>query len=155
MPSDLIALFVIHIGGAIVGIGPTFAFGILGKYAAAPGYALPMLEAMLDIQKKIVTPVALFTQPISGALLIFRTGRDANFFSFTWLWVSILLYAVVLYLSYLSSAPRLRTIVAMLKDGAPDPPELQRLISIETKLGPIFGIMTIAIIVLMIWKPGD
>jgi uncharacterized membrane protein len=155
MDAYLTILFVVHIGGAILGLGPTGAFSVMGKMAATPGYGLALIDAMVSIESKIVTPVALITQPVSGVLLIAKTGRDKDFFGHTWLWVAILLYAIILGLSYFSSLPRLKRMVAMMKAGDTGSPELQKLIGIENKIGPVFGVLFVIIIVLMIWKPGD
>ncbi|HVF12214.1 MAG TPA: hypothetical protein VNA87_03925, partial [Actinomycetota bacterium] len=66
-------VLLIHIAGAIIGIGPTFAFGVMGALSGKVGgsQALGIVEAMVQIERKLVTPVATVTQPVSGVLLIF------------------------------------------------------------------------------------
>ena len=39
--------------------------------------------------------------------------------------------------------------------AGPPPAEIQRDIKVSQRLGPIFGMLAVAIIILMIWKPGD
>lgn len=156
MNAYLTILFLVHIGGAIAGIGPTFAFGVLGRMAGEGGErGLAMLDAMNTLTWKVVTPVALVTQPLSGALLIFETGRNEDFFSHHWLYTAILLYAIVLYASYFVSAPHIRKMITMAKEGRANSEEFMKLAKFENTMGPIFGVLTVAIIVLMIWKPGD
>lgn len=152
-------LLVIHVVGAIAGIGPTFAFGIIGPNAgkAGPSGGAVLLSTLLDIEKKIVTPVALFTQPLTGALLIFETGFNDGFFGREWLWIAILLFATIVYLSYLVDQPAIhRTVKWMQSDPqGPPPPEIQKDISTAQRLGPLFAIMTVIIAILMVWKPGN
>jgi hypothetical protein len=155
----LTILFVIHILGAIAGIGPTFAFGIIGPNAgkAGPVGGAALLNTLLDIEKKIVTPVVLFTQPLSGVLLIFKIGYNHDFFSHYWLWIAILLFATILYLSYLVDTPAIHRVVKWMESGptGPPPAEVKKDIDLAAKLGPLFGIMTVTIIILMVWKPGS
>lgn len=149
-------LMVIHILGAIAGIGPTFAFGLLGNLAGKePSGAVHVLGAMLEIDKKLVTPVALFTQPVSGVLLIFATNRDAGFFQREWLWIAILAFATILVLVYAVNNPALDRVVKGLKDGSAGTPEWNKDLKTAKSLGPVLGILTVLIIVMMVWKPGD
>lgn len=151
----LTILLIIHVVGAIAGIGPTFAFGVLGSLAGKdPQHAIVYLGAMVDIQKKVVTPVALFTQPVTGALLIFESGWNQNFFRHEWLVISIVLYAVILYGSYIVDTPAMHRIVDAMRTGQNDTPQFQKDLRLTQRLGPIFGILTIAIAIMMVWKPG-
>src|SRR5438046_6444612 len=98
-------LVILHIIGAIMGIGPSFALGVLGPMAgnADDAAKLPLMRAMTAIDSRLVTPVALVTQPVTGALLIFQRKFDHDFFSGrrVWLIVSIVFYAIIIYLSYI------------------------------------------------------
>jgi uncharacterized membrane protein len=153
----LTILLVIHIGGAILGLGPTGAFGIMGAMAGKSGRegALALVQTTYDMQLKLVTPVAAVTQPVTGALLIFKTGRNHDFFSHTWLWIAILCYIAIMVMSYAISIPNYRKMIGLLKAGDAGQPEYERIMEQEKRLGPVFGILFVAIIVMMIWKPGD
>lgn len=156
MDAYLTVLLVVHILGAIAGIGPTFAFGVLGSLSGKmPEQALGLMTAFIDIEKKIVTPVALFTQPASGVLLIFKTNRDDHFFQREWLVIAIVLYLTILYLAYMRSNPRMHKMLEMIKTGTAGTPEFGVMVKAEQRLGPILAIMTVAIAVLMVWKPLD
>jgi len=150
-------LLVVHVAGAIAGIGPTFAFSVLGPNAgkAGPNGGAALLRSLLDIEKKIVTPVALVTQPLSGALLIWNRGINTVFWKEEWLWISIILFAAILYLSYLVDTPAIHRLVDAMEKGEAGTPAFQKDLAITQRLGPFFGIATIVIIVLMIWKPGS
>lgn len=150
-------LLVIHVLGAIAGIGPTFAFAVLGRAVrAAPAAAVPtLLAAMIRLAERVVTPVALVTQPVTGALLIFETGRNHGFFRHEWLIASIAAYAVILWLSYRVDFPRLRRMLALADADETGSAEYAALAQASKRLGPLYGVLTVGIVVLMIWKPGD
>ena len=93
-------------------------------------------------------------QPLSGALLIFEAGWDDNFFSHTWLWMAILLYATSLYLALGLQRPALQRMVAMAKEGKAPTPEFGGLASKVSKIGPALTFLLLTIIVLMVLKPG-
>lgn len=152
-------LIILHIGGAIVGIGPSFALGVLGPMSEKADDAgkLALIKAMQAIDTRLVTPVALVTQPLTGVLLIFNRGLNHGFFAVRHLWliVAILLYIVIIYMSYVISRPRVRRMVALLESGQGSGEEFARLRDTSKMLGPIFGVLTLAIVILMIWKPGS
>ena len=159
MDAYLTILLVIHVLGAIAGIGPTFAFAIIGPNAgrAGPSGGAVLLSTLLDIEKKIVTPVVLFTQPLTGALMIFKVGYDDGFFGRTWLWLSIVLYLIILYLSFIVDQPAIHRVVKWMQSEpqGPPPPEVQKDIGTANKLGPILTILTVGIAIMMVWKPGN
>lgn len=152
-------LVILHIGGAIVGIGPSFALGVVGPMAAKADDTtrITLLQVMQAIDSRLVTPVALVTQPVTGALLIFNRGFNHDFFSGrnVWLIVAIVLYAAILYASYIVSRPRVRRMIELLRSGQSGSDEYRRLQATSRMLGPIFGVLTLTIVILMIWKPGS
>jgi uncharacterized membrane protein len=152
-------LVVVHIGGAIMGIGPSFALGVLGPMSGKADDAtkLTLTRAMIAIDSRLVTPVALVTQPLTGALLIFNRGLNHDFFSSRRLWliVSIVLYMIIIFMSYVVSRPRVRRMIALLEAGQGQGPEFKQMEATSKMLGPLFGLLTTAIVVLMIWKPGS
>jgi uncharacterized membrane protein len=146
----------IHVLGAIVGLGPTVTFSVLGPMAgkAGPNGGVALMEAMVGIERRFVTPVALFTQPLSGVVLIFSSGWDRNFFSHQWLWISILLFIGILYGSYFVNNPALARMIAMAKAGEVGKPEFAKAIALTQKTGPLLTVSFVAIIFLMVLKPG-
>lgn len=148
-------LLLVHIGGAIIGIGPTFAFAILGKTAAEGGeVALHAVESITRIGNALVRPVALVTQPLSGALLIFEVGYNKVFWSQEWLYTSIILYAAILVVAYIIDNPIVARILVLMKGGRTDGPEFAALVKRTSFNGAFMGIATTIIIFLMVWKPG-
>jgi len=142
-----------------MGIGPSFALGVLGPMAGNGDDATKwtLMRAMTAIDSRLVTPVALVTQPLTGVLLIFQRKLNHDFFSGrrAWLIVAIVLYAIIIYMSYIVSRPRVRRMIALLEAGEGQGAEFKGLEATSKVLGPIFGLRTTAIVVLMIWKPGS
>src|SRR6266568_2986573 len=110
-------LVILHIAGAIMGIGPSFALGVLGPMAGKADDAtkLTLMRAMTAIDSRLVTPVALVTQPVTGVLLIFNHGFFAA--RHLWLTIAIVLYAIIIYMSYIVSRPRVRRMISLLEAG--------------------------------------
>lgn len=152
-------LIIVHIAGAIVGIGPSFALGVLGPMSEKADDAgkLALIKAMQAIDTRLVTPVALVTQPVTGVLLIFERHINQGFFAVRHLWliIAIVFYVVIIYMSYVVSRPRVRRMVALLEAGQGAGDEFAGLRATSKMLGPIFGVLTLAIVILMIWKPGS
>jgi uncharacterized membrane protein len=100
-------------------------------------------------------PTVRFIQWTSGVGLIFNRGLNNNFFSSSraWLIVSIVIYAILLVLGEVVYAPNTRRLYEAAKAG--DAAEVERQSKIAKKLGPIAPLLTVAIIVLMVWKPGS
>jgi hypothetical protein len=119
----LAILLFVHVLGAIVAFGPSFAMALMGPMAAAE----PMhMNFTIRLQKKIastlITPLALF-QGVTGLLLVWRISTLANV-SFMdvvtrgWLGVSIVLYLAALAISFLVIYPNVRVLL----DGTSGPP---------------------------------
>jgi len=152
------ALLVLHVIGAIVGIGPAFSFGIIGAKTAkatTPEARIALIDMMHTIEMGMLAPTVRFVQWATGVGLIFNRGLNHGFWlkNHLWLTVSILIYAILLVLGevvFAPSAKRLHT-AAVAGDSA----TVERELALAKKLGPIAPLLTIAIIVLMVWKPGS
>jgi len=151
----LVILLVIHVGGAIIGFGPVFTFALLGPMSAkaGPQGGLALMEAMDTIEHKLILPVAIVVQPLSGLALIFVAGYNVNFFSHYWLWTALILYATAFYLSVFGQRTRLSRMIEIAKAGPPTP-EFMAIAKTVARTGPIVTVLLVAIIVLMVTKPG-
>jgi uncharacterized membrane protein len=150
------SLLIVHIISAIVGIGATFTFGVLGALSGrieGPG-ALALLEGNLAIEKFLVRPFALFLLPLSGALMIFKRGWSTDFFSHTWLLIAIVLYIIAAGVATGILTPGVKKLIDLGKNGHAGTPEFNRIVSMQQRLGPALDVIAIAIVVLMVWKPG-
>jgi uncharacterized membrane protein len=149
-----IVLF-IHVAGAIIGFGPTFTFAILGPMAgkSGPQGGVAILQAIDAIEKRLVLPVAIVVQPLSGLILIFLAGYNAAFFTHYWLWVGILLYAIAFYLAVFGQRVRIERLIELAKAGPPTP-EFVATAKKVGQTGPIIAVLLVVIIILMVTKPG-
>ena len=149
-----IVLF-IHVAGAIIGFGPTFTFAILGPMAgkAGPQGGVWILQAIDAIEKRLVLPVAIVVQPLSGLILIFLAGYNVNFFSHYWLWVALIAYAIAVYLAVFGQRVRIERLIELAKAGPPTP-EFVATAKKVGQTGPIITVLLVLIIILMVTKPG-
>jgi uncharacterized membrane protein len=149
-------LLLIHILGAIIGFGPTYAFAVLGPLSGKleGPQSLGVLKGMMAIEKRLIFPVATVVQPLTGILLIFKSGRDDDFFSHQWLWGAILIYIVIYYLAVFQQNPTVEKIVTMAESGEAGTPAFMALVNKMKKIGPILTIGLTVIVFLMVAKPG-
>lgn len=161
----------LHILVAIVGLGPTFAYGLIAatgrKDPAHMAFALRVTET---IEKRLVIPLAVLL-PLLGTWLIFL--RDWDLWRSEWLVISIAIYIVAFGVAVLVLTPATGKLIRVL-EGKPAPaaagpapgaaatasgpqglpPEVARLAQV-LQLGGIFEALAIAsIVILMVWKPG-
>lgn len=148
-------LLLIHVGGAIIGFGPTFTFAILGPLAgrAGPQGGLALLEGMEAIEKKLVVPVAVVSQPLSGLALIFVGAYNENFLGHYWLWIGIAIYAIAFYLAIFVQNKRLARMIELAKAGPPTPEFIATAKKVAAT-GPVITVLLVVIIILMVAKPG-
>lgn len=147
----------IHIAGAIIGFGPTFAFAVLGPLSGKlqGPQSLGILHGMVAIERRLVIPVATVVQPLTGVLLIFESGRNNNFFQHEWLWISILLYIGLYYTAVFLQTPTIDRIIEMAEGGKAGTPEFQEQVKRTQTFGPMLSVGLVIIIFLMITKPGS
>jgi hypothetical protein len=158
-PTWFGVLISLHIAGAIIGLGPTFAFPILGAMGkkATPEGGLAILETTLALEDKLVNPVLLTVQPATGALLIWQRGLNHNFFTghSLWLIVGIVAYIFATIIALGIVDPAIRKMIAMGRAGEGGTPAFVALGAKVDRFGPILGILGTTIIVMMVWKPGS
>ncbi len=154
--SLLIAIvLLVHALGAIAGFGPVFAFSVLGPMAgkAGPQGGIALMEGMVAIERRLIVPIAVAVQPLSGLALIFLAGYNNAFFSHYWLWIAILIYIATFYTAVLVQTPLIEKMIRMAKAGPPTP-EFMAIARRTQVLGPLTTVALVVIIVLMVTKPG-
>src|SRR5947209_2571755 len=158
---------VLHVLAAIVAFGPTFAFPVIGamaqKYPQHVPFALRLQET---IAQRMVLPVAA-TMLVSGTGLLFAVGIDL--IRTPYLLVAIGLYLIGMSnglfvllptgakLLHMVEGPTGAQALATAGPGAAaamPPPEFMRLIRREQVFGALNSVIVIAIVALMIIKPG-
>ena len=130
----LILLF-LHVMGAIVAFGPSFAMALMGPAAAAePMHMNFTLRLQRKIASTLITPLAL-VQGVTGLLLVWRIS-DASSRSLLdvllwrvgdgpihyWLLVAIVLYIAALTISFVRIYPNLRILLDATSGPPPAPP---------------------------------
>ena len=123
----LAILLFLHVLGAIVAFGPSFAFALMGPMAAAE----PMhMNYTLRLQKKIastlITPLAL-VQGVTGLLIVWRISAISgvgfvDVLTQGWLLLAIVLYITALAISFGLIYPNLRILLAGTSGPPPAPP---------------------------------
>jgi uncharacterized membrane protein len=109
-------LLFLHIMGAIVAFGPTYAFPLIaGAAAKEPQHMNFALRVQHRIAHSLVTPLAIF-QGITGLLLVWQVGFDV--LKQPWLIIAIILYLIALAISFTQIYPALRVLL----DGTAAPP---------------------------------
>ncbi|MGZ4142237.1 MAG: DUF2269 family protein [Actinomycetota bacterium] len=151
-------LLLIHVSGAIIGLGPSFAFSIIGPAIGkqeSPAGSLALMKVMEKIERALILPILLVIQLGSGILLLFNRGLNHDFFSAgrAWLVAGIGVYVVAMAISLGVNAPALGKLIHKAEAGQMDE-EFGKLAKRTQTFGPILTILAVAIIILMIWKPG-
>ena len=153
-------LLVVHVFGAIMGLGPTFAFAIIGPAIGkqeSPQASLALMEVMEKIERGLVIPILLVIQLGSGILLIFNRGLNHGFFSSqkAWLVAGIGIYLAAMVISLFIDVPAMGKLIKMAKGGQAGTPEFAKNVKITQSLGPVLTVLALAIMLLMVWKPGS
>jgi uncharacterized membrane protein len=157
----------LHIFTAIIAFGPNFAFPLIGMMGGRePQHGNFALRVTAALEDRVVIPVAL-TMPVTGILMIVTGNLNLGQF---WLLAGIALYVVAMVFAVVvqrgwvhqmihltegrpGSAPALAAGPGALAAGPP--PELLALRG-KVQLGGVFlTLLLLAIVVLMVFRPGS
>lgn len=142
-----------HVVGAILAVGPSMTYGVwlsLARRAGASEEAFAY-RGVLWLDSHIVTP-AFVWQLFSGLLLVYI--YDAAHLGAPWMIVSLALYGAIAVVAISVVAPRARTAVAALEQEGPSAPAYEAYRRLMRKLSPAIALGTLAIVFLMVTKPG-
>jgi uncharacterized membrane protein len=160
-------LLFLHIACAIFGFGAVVLNGLYGaeaKKRPGPG-GLAVSEANFAVSK--VGEYFIYAVFVFGILLVL-TAEDNTFdFADTWVWLSIVLYVIALGFSHgvqTKNAKRMNELAAEMVNAGPPPegaqgppPQVAQMEAIGKQLamgGAFLNVMLLAIMYLMIFKPG-
>jgi uncharacterized membrane protein len=159
-PIVAILLF-LHVLGAIVAFGPSFAMPIIGGMGGKePMHANFATRVSLQIEERIILPLALF-QAVTGVGLIWFAGF--NLIETHWLLLAIALYVVALAFAIAvqpNSVKRVVELTTMPAGGPPPgapagpPPGLPEAVQRVQRGGMFLALMIIVIVFLMVVKPS-
>jgi uncharacterized membrane protein len=151
-------LLFLHVLGAVVAFGPTFAFSFIGAAGGAePQHANFATRVSHTISSRLVYPIGL-TLPITG--LAMMAVREINPFErgSWWLAVAIVLYVIAYGYSFFVQRKYVERVIELSSAPPPPgatgpPPELVELVGKIQRGGMMLGILLVAIIFLMVVKP--
>jgi len=103
----------LHILGAIVAFGPTFAFSIIGSMGGKePMHANFATRVSQVIGHRLVLPLAV-VQGVTGVLLFLTIPGGIDLTKVFWLDVAVVLYLIALGYVYFVQFPAVEALVAM------------------------------------------
>jgi uncharacterized membrane protein len=151
-------LLFLHVMGAIVAFGPTFAFSFIGASGGAePQHANFATRVSHTISSRLVYPIGI-TLPITGAAMM--AVRNINPFERPnwWLAVAIVLYMIAYGYSFFVQRGYVERVIELSSSPPPPgaggpPPELRALVGRIQRGGMMLGILLVAIVFLMVVKP--
>ena len=119
-------LLFLHVMGAILAFGPTFAYSIMGAMAGRePQHGNFSSRQVAAIGNRLVYPLAIF-QGVTGVLLIWAASYDLT--ATTWLGISIVLYAIALIYALTVQRNALHRLIELTSTppapGSPPSPEI-------------------------------
>jgi uncharacterized membrane protein len=153
-----IVLF-LHVFGAILAFGPTYAFSIIGAMGGKePQHANFATRVSEKVSTTLVYPLAVF-QGVTGVALILISGRDLT--KSLWLAIAIVLYVGALAYSFTiqrNAVHRVIELSTMPAGGPPPgapagpPPGLPEAVKKVQQGGMALGITIAVIVFLMVTK---
>lgn len=159
----LLALLIfLHVFGAILAFGPTYAFIILGPMAGRePPHANFALRFQHRISLTLIAPFAVL-QGITGLLIVWRAQWDI--LATGWLLVGIMLYLVLLAVGFgilLPTASRLVEATSAPPPAPPPgspppsgpPPHIAAMVKRARLAGMTNAVLIVVIVFLMVVKP--
>ena len=156
---DLAALFpwllFLHVFGAILAFGPTYAYSIMGAMAGRePQHANFSSRQVAKIGSSLVYPLAIL-QGVTGLGLI-ASGRF-DLMSTRWLMLGIGLYVIALVYALTVQKNALHRVIELgsgpMTPGSPPPPELLATVKKIQRGGMLLGALVAIIVFLMVVKP--
>jgi hypothetical protein len=152
---------ILHILAVVVAFGPTFVFGaIVGLGQKQPQHVAFAAEITDLIERRITIPIAAVV-PFLGLALVFTGHFDL--WKSDWLVISIILFTITFAFGVFVQNKNSARMVQLLNSMPPGPPPPDaeppaEVVALGKKLqmgGAFLGLMIVAILVLMVWRPGS
>jgi hypothetical protein len=166
-------VLVLHILAVVGGIGAMMLNGVYGAQAKARKGPEGLAIAEANLKVASIAEWIIYTIPVFGIALVFMSesgGERVYDFDQTWIWLTIVLFVVAIGLAHGVMFPTakkmqglMRELAAMRPPPAGGPPpggppaqavELAALGKRIAAGGATLNLLTIAMIGLMVWKPG-
>ncbi len=151
-------LLFLHVMGAILAFGPTYAYSIMASLGRKePQHANFSARQIELIGNRLVYPLAIF-QGVTGVLLIWAAG--INVMSSAWLLIGIVLYLFALTYALTVQRNALHRLIELSSTppppGAPPGPPPPELVATARRIamgGMLLGITVAVIVFCMVVKP--
>jgi hypothetical protein len=156
---------VLHVLGAIAVFGPTFAFPLIARQAAAAPQHGNFAAVVMDlIERRVVIPGAI-VQGLTGVALILTIGADLTTPAWRWLIGGIALYLIAIAFAIFVQAPASERMVKLTAGGPPagatpagapagPPPEIAATAQRLQRGGMFLSVLIVLIVILMVTKPA-
>jgi hypothetical protein len=151
----------LHVMGAIVVFGPTFAFPLIASQAQKSpqnGHFAAVVSEL--IERRIVIPGAV-VQGITGVVLILIIGADLTSPAYRWLIGGIILYLIAILFAIFVQARNAEKMVELTAGGPPPPgapagppPGVAEMGKKLQQGGMFLAVLIVLIVILMVVKPG-
>ncbi|HYT30375.1 MAG TPA: DUF2269 family protein [Actinomycetota bacterium] len=155
---------ILHILGAFVAFGPSFAFGlIVAASRKEPQHARFALHVIETISKRMTIPIAVLV-PLFGVALIYTAPGHIDLWKSEWLIISIVLYMGAFFFGLFVQLPREAKMLAAMDalppgpppEGAGGPPPHIAAMGKRLQFGGMYmSLSVVVILVLMVWRPGN
>lgn len=156
-------VLLLHILCAIVGFGGVILNGVYASRARQlpPEQNLAVMEVNSFVSMK-VAEIFIYLVPVFGFALLGLSDK-AYQFSQLWVWLSIVIYVVALGVSHGALMPKVKQMLATMRDmvdtppAGPDDTRVATVAATGKQIGALSGILHLSLVVmlvLMIWKPG-
>ena len=159
----LAILLFLHVFGAIVAFGPTYAFILLGPMIGRePQHANFAIRYQHLVSTRMIAPLAVF-QGITGLLIVWRVG--INVLATPWLLVAIVLYLIALAIAFTVLLPTAAKLVEATSTPPPPPapgatppsgppPQMVALVRRARMAGMVNAGLVVVIVFLMVTRPA-
>lgn len=151
-------LVFLHVLGAIVAFGPSFAFPLIGAMGGRePQHANFGIRVSNTIAHRLTFPIGI-TLPITGALIILIRGIDLADRAFWWLGIAIVLYVIAYGYAFFFQRRYIARVIEMSSAPPPPgaagpPPQMRALITRIQRGGAGLLVLIVTIVALMVLKP--
>ena len=150
MFSLLLVLKFIHIFAAIVAVGSNITYGVWNvRSAREPAHMTFALKGIKFLDDRIANP-AYGVLLLTGLIMVF-----VGHWSITSLWIilALVLFIALTVIAVAVFSPVLRDQIKLAEGGDSTSTEFGRLARRNRMMGPILGVIVLAILVLMVFKP--
>jgi len=155
-------LLVLHILSAIVGIGGVTLNGLYAAQAQKRQGPAGRAVSEANLAVTNVAEKVIYLVPVFGILLVFASN-DFVKFSYTFVWLSLVLFVIAIGISHSALIPgqkKINSLLLEMEQGPPPvggpPPQVAQIEELGKRQGVaalVLDLLLVVILCLMIWQP--